>query len=520
MSNSIHHVKVPQEYFAKAKTEYTDWTMAFLRELIQNAWDAGASSIDFNIAPHNFASRAVQTKVLCVDNGCGMNYDTLINAFLSMGGSQKLAGSIGGFGYAKNIILFAHHSYKIRTQDQLVEGVGGQFTINTCASQVKGTQIEVVIEALPNRMQDKLTEYCSRFFAHYDTDRADNFQITLNGKPLELDSEYENEMDTPLGKLWWDKDTTTQQQHITVCQAGLPLFKTSRYGNTGLHGVLNLPVNSLNKLTANRDQLRGDTQFQLNELLDDLQTSDAVKMGQTITMLINPTAGNTKMVFDYSGGLNQMEAARIASSDLMDSLIQRVDFAKLYSVNFALKVEDVSRRKAASSKLSLKQITDTLNQVRIQKFYLAWRVACLSVMCCEYATTTLGVKWDFDITQYLEDDDEPWLNLWREQPKAAHGKPVHLGFVFADQVEGLHSVSSTYTAIYVNPMLMADDWMLGDLIDLALHEVTHFLVRAHGENFNAVEAKLRKSWRRCWNESEVERVLEGLKRETKKGRSS
>lgn len=98
-------VQVPHAYFQKVKSEYSDWRWAMIREFIQNAYDAQATTINFWLTTND----ACRIEFHVNDDGVGIDQDTLENVLLCMGGSRKPAGAIGGFGYAKAILYFAHH---------------------------------------------------------------------------------------------------------------------------------------------------------------------------------------------------------------------------------------------------------------------------------------------------------------------------------------------------------------------------------------------------------------------------
>lgn len=42
-------VQMPHSYFQTAKSEYSDWRWTMIREFIQNAYDAQATTIDFRL---------------------------------------------------------------------------------------------------------------------------------------------------------------------------------------------------------------------------------------------------------------------------------------------------------------------------------------------------------------------------------------------------------------------------------------------------------------------------------------
>src|SRR5471030_1812042 len=128
--SETRQVQVPHSYFQKAKTEYADWRWAMIREFIQNAYDAQAATIDFRLTTND----AGRIELHVDDDGVGMDQDTLENVLLCMGGSRKPAGAIGGFGYAKAILFFAHHGYTIGTRGLRVEGSGGEYRLQMDAT--------------------------------------------------------------------------------------------------------------------------------------------------------------------------------------------------------------------------------------------------------------------------------------------------------------------------------------------------------------------------------------------------
>lgn len=83
-----------------------DWWV-ILRELLQNALDSGAKRIDVKSDWTTFFE--------VTDNGCGMDKETLLTTFLTVGGSDKRDRShntVGGFGIAK-LAIFACDDFEV-----------------------------------------------------------------------------------------------------------------------------------------------------------------------------------------------------------------------------------------------------------------------------------------------------------------------------------------------------------------------------------------------------------------------
>lgn len=115
------------DYYANLIRDYGNWQVAFWRELIQNSRDAGATKIDIECVPDVYEDPETGAHVECIrasaaDNGAGMDYDTLMRAFFRRGGTEKAAGSVGGFGDAKKLILTVWLGYEVRTQDVVSRG--------------------------------------------------------------------------------------------------------------------------------------------------------------------------------------------------------------------------------------------------------------------------------------------------------------------------------------------------------------------------------------------------------------
>ena len=175
-------VQVPHSYFQKAKLEYSDWRWAMIREFIQNAYDAQATTIDFRLT----INTADRIELHVDDDGIGMDRDTLENVLLSMGGSRKPAGSIGGFGIAKAILFFAHHAYTIRTRDLTVQGSGGEYRLQIDGDSMEGTRMTVELadeSVMLDAWRERITSYVRACFMEYATGRPVTIRLDRQELP-------------------------------------------------------------------------------------------------------------------------------------------------------------------------------------------------------------------------------------------------------------------------------------------------------------------------------------------------
>lgn len=93
--------------------QYSEIEAAIVRELLQNSLDAGATEIEFRFRSHGYT---------CEDNGCGMTAAEFRQFFLHLGGTKKHKGSIGGFGAAKELLLYAWEHWKCEAKDRDFNG--------------------------------------------------------------------------------------------------------------------------------------------------------------------------------------------------------------------------------------------------------------------------------------------------------------------------------------------------------------------------------------------------------------
>lgn len=297
-------VQLPYSFFRKAKAEYSDWRWATIREFIQNSYDAQATEIDFRLTLNS----AGRIELEVADDGVGMDQDVLENVLLCMGGSRKPHGAIGGFGYAKAILFFAHHGYSIRTQYLLVVGSGGEYRLTTEDIHVPGTRIVVELDDDPDMFEawhDVITNYVAACYMEYTTGRA--VVISLDGQVLEQnnDRSYDYGVRSVLGDIWYDEVSNTSRSAFVVSVQGLPMFTEFEYSSTNecaLSGGLELEAGSA-ALTANRDGFTSAFSAQFSEVVGKLvENHGAVRYGQAVDLSINFDSGSTAAALKASAG--------------------------------------------------------------------------------------------------------------------------------------------------------------------------------------------------------------------------
>jgi hypothetical protein len=138
-------VQVPKEFFKNERKQiYANWPMAFWRELVQNAVDAGSRTITIELEQMD----GYVTVRFC-DDGPGMTRETLEDVYFRLGETTKSGPTnvtrLGGFGRARILTCFSMMRYVIRTQRYLVTGDGANYSIKE-TDEVRGCHLSIDVD--------------------------------------------------------------------------------------------------------------------------------------------------------------------------------------------------------------------------------------------------------------------------------------------------------------------------------------------------------------------------------------
>jgi len=205
--------------------------------------DAGAKNIHFTFTKEGFS---------CADDGCGMSEETLVSAMLTLGGSQKEQNATGGFGAAKKIILFAHESYSIQTNDIKVEGKVLQYTL-TKGSPIKGTIISGVYS---NSEEFKSIEGRAKNILS-DSNLTGRCRVFINDNEFTEWATFEPFKTSEYGDICLNKSDSSG--YVKVLHNGLYMFSSYLGSMAEQIGLLyfNVLVPSKEAFSQNREMLRG-----------------------------------------------------------------------------------------------------------------------------------------------------------------------------------------------------------------------------------------------------------------------
>ena len=251
-------VSIPESYFVKnIKLQYSNPSEAMVREALQNSLDAGATEIRLTVSPEGRCS--------IEDNGCGMTAERMVEALLTLGGSLKASGAIGGFGEAKLLLLFGHRSYFIHSRDVVVHGKGLHYEL-TKGDERRGTLLSIEFH------EEFGFNYAAFMAAATEVLKQSDLSslVTLNGETV---------AGTPRGrtvrKLPWAKihcralGVGAETCYAQVRANGLAMFQ-HYLGYTNKCVVVEVTGAPKEVFTANRDRLSSRYADELQELFNEL----------------------------------------------------------------------------------------------------------------------------------------------------------------------------------------------------------------------------------------------------------
>jgi len=188
-ANPLVAMGVSPDFWTKLLERYPNWELGWWREVAQNSRDAGATQFDWSIVPGTYKDpeTGLTTDAMVVtayDNGVGMDADILRRALLTRGGSVKPEEAVGGFGDAKNLILFPWLGWKVETRNLVAfgqhESVMEPPGIETVPNPIQGTRITVWMP---------LTQTTAETYAQQLLGRSylPGVRVRVNGKTVAAD---------------------------------------------------------------------------------------------------------------------------------------------------------------------------------------------------------------------------------------------------------------------------------------------------------------------------------------------
>lgn len=282
------HVKVGPRFFRSELRVYGSWRVAFARELIQNAIDAGATRLSVTIVRNDDGHVAVRF----ADDGCGMDRQVLELVFFALGETTKTgSGTIGGYGRARMITCFAQRSYRIRTRELLVVGCGGEYDIGTVDDHQDGCVFDIVT------IDDDVEPMVNAFVSLLATCTLD-VEVTVNGVrargrglPGRARRVLRDEAGSQWGKAYTPASKVAETAQLFVQVRGLTMFASDLDGFGHDVVVALTPERAREVLAASRDRLADPFAVQLDRFRTELSRNNKEAFAPDTTPLRVRVAG-------------------------------------------------------------------------------------------------------------------------------------------------------------------------------------------------------------------------------------
>jgi hypothetical protein len=307
-----NQLRISPSFFKKERNNYSNWPVAFWRELVQNSVDAGCSRIDVSV---DKASGWIEF----ADNGSGFSKAVLSDVFFNLGETTKDSDStIGGFGKARILTHFSHKQFEMWSQDWYCIGSGSSYDIFDHA-QTRGCKVRILVDATdysgyPVDMLEGLKRYLQ--FSQLSC------SVYINGEKW-TNWCYRNRLAKNLscGGVYVNKSSGIMNQ-VIVRVHGAMMFTMSTAAEAQV--VLEIdPYNSRKILVSNRDSLHSSYQNELGLFLQLLavDTKSALRdtTKKTITYGRQPriTRRNKIIKLSCKSKVNQSELQTSTGSALV-----------------------------------------------------------------------------------------------------------------------------------------------------------------------------------------------------------
>jgi len=472
-------IKVPTEYFFKmAKADYYSYRQALAREFYQNSVDAGATLIEVEVDQENGL-------VEVSDNGCGMDYSTIRDKLLVLGGSKKAEGSAGAFGKAKEILFFSWKSYEIRTRDLLVTGSGAEYTIQRVDGYQEGVICLITLwkEESPQRILDSFKTVATAFEV--------KCQIKVNGSFV-TSTAVKGELvrTSPIGNLYFNKNS--KYGYVRTRIKGQWMFDSYVHALWDL-GTAIFEVNgdSVQCFTSNRDSLKGEYKSMLDKLLSEFAT-DIITLLRPIPVVIQEKiSGNGAIKLDALG--RKVAEALHATTDT-ESLGDH-----LYDIFFNSPQYVVARIAEVVKSRDPWAHKDRIAFMGFEPdFHLKYPKEIQSKVT-RFMGTSKAIRIAKIWAEFLK---QVFLDLERYPT-------FHVGFTYGDDYAQFGAVEDI-PCFYLNPerilrragkenaIFKDKESLLEDLKQCAVHEITHYTTEenSHNQQFvAAMEDNTAKTWK-------------------------
>lgn len=317
-TNDDKSVSVPSIFWERAAVrDYSSPATAIIRELLQNSRDARAKTVAFETTDD--ATTAGSRFVLrCRDDGVGMTAAIVETKLMALGETTKSAseGSTGGFGVAKILLFFCHPRYEIRTRDLLIVGSGGNYRIEAGQAWTPGTDVRIWLSQAVVGDHLSANDYACMIRRELACSYLPGLSVSLGGVAIDPGPKAGRTVSELEGGIVIHRRLANGgRSSETACRVrGLQMFSIwsgeSRYVYT-----VELSGYSVELLTSNRDGFRGDHRRRVEQAIQ--------------ALIGNASQGERSSLVFYQG-----QSSRAATlTDKLHDILAKIEDAARVSVD-------------------------------------------------------------------------------------------------------------------------------------------------------------------------------------------
>jgi hypothetical protein len=539
-------ISLDSDYFMRAIEDYAQWELKWWRETIQNSIDNGATEVSCSmtfldenrneIEWEDFNNRRFAS-VSIVDNGSGMTEDILINKFIKPGRTTKLgvAGAVGGFGKAKELILLAHPEWVVETtvagasEKIVLRGEGTQWSGTTEPSNGKhGTRITVLMPADRCTNIGNARNYIERCYLPKVKFTVQGEEQAADTAPGELVHEIPGK-----AKIYKAKSNLPYIPYGVIWTRINGLYMYDQPAPQGVNDILLIELlgPSTQVLVSNREKisdvdLRNKIYDWTNRLAADVRSAMTIDKKVTPPLIYPANVSADEVQVQRANVLYNMGDMSTNDKNLL-SAEQSASIMAQFSEWTAGK--KIGTKKAFDARPLKETVKASASLPYFGSFDVERSILALTTPC-KYVVAYYGDdKGDFQADhplrlENLSVENATLLRLWTELCRIVLVQltfPQHFdtGFVISDNAAALHTKTANFDALLINPQNFQNYtriWNLNSEKDLrqiwslVIHEATHFVngLSFHNEVYTSAltdniartafaEREIKNIWRAC-----------------------
>lgn len=453
-------VKFPVDHFTKnVRRFYQNYDVALIREFLQNSVDAMAKVISFDIDDNSMT---------VTDDGIGMDENILVNGLLTMSGSFKGQNSIGGFGAAKEILLFQHLKYEVHTLDNHVVGQNLNYELSK-SDTFRGTKIRIWFHDDYKFVKDDFIKKVYTYLTSCDI----ACKVLVNGAEVDTSCLAGDLVrDLEWAKVYSAK-SSEKENWVSVRIRGVEMFK--RYiSESDFKIVIEVTKPSTDILSASRDNFTYTYDSKLSQVLNEIAI-DKSSFGRMFKQTKVYQGSNR---YDCLKRVLANLGATLEKNGITDKteILEKVSARIMSGSSIADAVSDAMSSNVMAAKVSVEDYRSILNV----DFYIT----------CEKNIDKIPVQYQ---PETMGNRKLTIAKLWKRCIKLVLEKngisvPFATGWIISENHEATHSVVNNVHIFKFNPDL---DWLKDGqkavwtrMLMIAAHEVTHIRQTYHHEDFS------------------------------------